>query len=109
MGKSNMLHNINKQLRITVDDGRELLGKLLVYDKHMNVVLSDVEETRPQTKKMKEEGVTATRQLGLVLLRGEHVVSVTVLPDAHSKEEKEANFDKAPKQKKTAVKRTRKE
>lgn len=41
MVKTNMLHNINKTLKIIMDDGREVTGKLLVYDQHMNVVLAD--------------------------------------------------------------------
>lgn len=79
MGRQSMLYHINKVLRILTDDGRELIGKLLVFDKHMNVVLSNVTEKRNLTKKMKKEGVDPTRQLGLILLRGEHVVSVTVM------------------------------
>uniref|UniRef100_A0A0A9YDW8 Sm protein B n=1 Tax=Lygus hesperus TaxID=30085 RepID=A0A0A9YDW8_LYGHE len=78
MVKTNMLHHINKVLKIIMDDGREMNGKLLVYDQHMNVVLSDTTELRPQTKKMKTENIVPKRHLGLVLLRGEHVVSVTV-------------------------------
>lgn len=81
MGRQSMLYHINKVLRILTDDGRELTGKLLVFDKHMNVVLSNVTEKRNLTKKMKKEGVDPTRQLGLILLRGEHVVSVTVMAE----------------------------
>lgn len=78
MVKTNMLHNINKTLKIIMDDGREVTGKLLVYDQHMNVVLADTVQRRPQTRKMKTQGIVPKRQLGLILLRGEHVVSVTV-------------------------------
>lgn len=81
MGKNNMLHNINKRMRILLDDDRDIAGKLLVFDRHMNVVLSDAVETRKETTKMKSQGISATRNLGLIFLRGEHVVSVTMLPD----------------------------
>eukprot|EP00796_Vickermania_ingenoplastis_P010329 gene10329-7223_t len=116
MGRESMLSNINKMLRITTDDNRELTGKLLVFDRHMNVVLGDTVEVRPQTKKMAKEGVESTRELGLILLRGEHVVSVTVIPsdkdrEAAAEEEPSKNaFDNAPKLKKAmGVKRPREE
>ncbi|CUG85785.1 small nuclear ribonucleoprotein protein, putative [Bodo saltans] len=71
---------INNVLHITTDDNRELTGKLLVFDRHMNIVLSDVVETRVvggQGKKTAGGASSAVeRKLGLVLLRGEHVVSL---------------------------------
>ncbi|EPY37747.1 small nuclear ribonucleoprotein B and B' [Angomonas deanei] len=99
MGTFSMINNINKQLKLILDDGRKIEGKLLAYDKHMNVVMSDATEERPQTKKMAEEGISATRQVGLILLRGEHLVSVTVVKSDGSSE-KEPDFSKAPKSKK---------
>ncbi|CCW63645.1 unnamed protein product [Phytomonas sp. EM1] len=110
MGRNNMLHNINRMLKVVLDDGREVLGKLLVYDQHMNVVLSDATETRPLTNKMREEGVNPTRSLGLILLRGEHVVSVTTLKAEKGEEAvAEKSFEKAPKSKKAVAKRAREE
>lgn len=106
MSKANMLNNINRTLKVAITDGREVTGKLLVYDQHMNVVLGDCTETRPQTKKMKQEGIKPTRELGLILLRGEHVLSVTVLKDD---KKAEVSFDKAPKAKEAGVKRAREE
>lgn len=127
MGRQSMLHHINKILRILTDDGRELTGKLLVFDKHMNVVLSSVVEKRPLTNKMKKEGVDPTRHLGLILLRGEHVVSVAVVqeeggnanvgrdvtgghrdPNVEGKKgmgEEALNFSQAPKLKKAMAKK----
>lgn len=84
-----MIYHIHKRLKILTDDNRELTGELLVFDKHMNVVLSDVLETRPVTKKMEKEGIEGSRKLGLVLLRGEHVVSVTVLGEVEQAPTKE--------------------
>ncbi|CBZ28301.1 small nuclear ribonucleoprotein protein,putative [Leishmania mexicana MHOM/GT/2001/U1103] len=109
MGKYSMLHNINKVLCVMLDDGRTVTGKLLVFDKHMNVILGDALEERPQSKKMAEEGVSSKRQLGLILLRGEHVVSVIVMKDSENGGSGAvANFGGAPKSAKaTAVKRKR--
>lgn len=111
MVKTNMMSNINRILRVVVDDGRELKGRLLVYDQHMNVVMADVTETRPVTRKMKEENASPTRTLGLILLRGEHVVSVTVLKEdgegASAKQESNTNYEKAPKSKRAVAKRNR--
>jgi small nuclear ribonucleoprotein B and B' len=70
-----MTDYINETLLVVTDDGREMEGRLLVFDKHMNLVLSDVVERRV-VKQAKGEEVTLERKLGLVLLRGEHVVSV---------------------------------
>ncbi|KAG5475693.1 hypothetical protein LSCM4_04277 [Leishmania orientalis] len=111
MGKYTMLHNINKVLCVVLDDGRSVTGKLLVFDKHMNVVLADAVEERPQSKRMVEEGVSSKRQLGLILLRGEHVVSVTVMKSSENGGSgAAANFSSAPKSAKaTAVKRKRNE
>lgn len=113
--KTNMIHNINRTLQVVVDDRREVTGRLLIYDQHMNVVLADAVETRPETRKMKEEGISPVRTLGLILLRGEHVVSVTVLKgqDAGGDEKRAgqsaANFERAPKSRKAGAKRAREE
>jgi small nuclear ribonucleoprotein B and B' len=79
-----MLALINYRLRVTLNDGRELTGQMLAFDKHMNLVLADCEEFRRTRSKAKEEGGAAPatqeikRTLGLVILRGEMVVSISV-------------------------------
>ncbi|KAL4264921.1 Small nuclear ribonucleoprotein-associated SmB/SmN [Pleurotus pulmonarius] len=60
-----MLSLINWRLKVTINDGRALTGQMLAFDRHMNLVLADCEEFR-------------RRALGLVILRGEAVVSLTV-------------------------------
>lgn len=80
-----MFGYVNSTLHVTLVDGRVMTGIFLAYDKHMNVVLSDVVETNPLSKKDPE----GKRALGLVLVRGEHIVSVRAerrelqLPAAH--------------------------
>jgi small nuclear ribonucleoprotein B and B' len=79
-----MLSLINWRLKVTINDGRALTGQMLAFDKHMNLVLADCEEFR-RVRPKKKAGETATpaeqemkRALGLVILRGESVVSISV-------------------------------
>lgn len=83
-----MLNYINYRMRVTIQDSRTLVGTFLAYDKHMNLVLGDCEEFRSIKKKgqQPQENVPAfakadnfqKRSLGLVLLRGEQVITLTV-------------------------------
>ncbi|CAO3614884.1 unnamed protein product [Cunninghamella blakesleeana] len=85
MSKSSKMANIiNYRLRVTLSDARVLTGQMLAFDKHMNLVLADCEEFRkikPKGKKndskdQKEQEIKRT--LGLVILRGETIVSISV-------------------------------
>ena len=79
-----MLSLINWRLKITLNDGRALTGQMLAFDKHMNLVLADCEEFRRVRPKKKQGEAEAgppqdmKRTLGLVILRGETVVSLSV-------------------------------
>ena len=78
-----MLSLINWRLKVTINDGRALTGQMLAFDRHMNLVLADCEEFRRVRPKKKPGEETAPEQemkrtLGLVILRGETVVSISV-------------------------------
>jgi small nuclear ribonucleoprotein (snRNP)-like protein len=77
-----MMNIINYRLRITLADSRVLTGQMLAFDKHMNLVLADCEEFRKVKSKGKvPEGQPEQeekRMLGLVILRGETIVSMSI-------------------------------
>src|SRR5258708_12187656 len=78
-----MLGLINWRIKITINDGRSFVGHMLAFDRHMNLVLADCEEFRRVRPKKKAGEETAPEQemkrsLGLVILRGETVVSISL-------------------------------
>lgn len=76
---SKLLRYVEHRLRVTLGDGRTILGTFLAFDKHMNLVLSEAEEFRTlRSKGAVVEERTEKRSLGLVLIRGENVVSLAV-------------------------------
>ncbi|EMC91510.1 hypothetical protein BAUCODRAFT_330833 [Baudoinia panamericana UAMH 10762] len=81
---------VNYRMRATLNDGRQLVGQMLAFDKHMNLVLADCDEFRKVRRKTKgagapgSSGATQTveteekRSLGLAIVRGATVVSCSV-------------------------------
>ena len=57
---------MQQRVTLLLKDARELSGRLLAADEHMNLVLDDAEERTPEV----------TRHLGRVLLRGSNVVTL---------------------------------
>ena len=57
---------VDQRVSIRLKDSRELAGRLLGVDDHMNLVLDDVEETTAE----------GSRRLGRVLVRGSNVITM---------------------------------
>ncbi|KAK5004040.1 hypothetical protein LTR28_009416 [Elasticomyces elasticus] len=84
-----MQNLINYRMRITLDDGRQMAGQMLAFDKHMNLVLADTEEFRRVRRKPTKPTVPGStapatveteekRSLGLAIIRGTHIISCQV-------------------------------
>lgn len=80
---------IHYRLKISTIDNRFFIGSLLAFDKHLNLVLSDTEETRITKKSIvsmkksagsdgKHDPTFDKRSLGLIILRGEQIVSLSI-------------------------------
>lgn len=79
MSKSKLMQWINYRMRVTLQDARMLVGTLMAFDKHLNVVLADCEEfRRVGSRKKKTEQREEKRALGLLVLRGETIVSMAI-------------------------------
>lgn len=77
---SKLLQFINYRMRVTLLDSRQIVGRFMAFDRHLNLVLADSEEFRrlPPKKGKSDEEREERRVLGLVVLRGEEIVSLTI-------------------------------
>jgi small nuclear ribonucleoprotein B and B' len=80
-----MLSLVLWRIRVTLNDNRQLVGQMLAFDRHMNLVIAECEEFRRVKPKKKgpneDEGAPSQelkRSLGLIILRGEMIVSLAV-------------------------------
>ncbi|CRH03989.1 small nuclear ribonucleoprotein-associated protein B, putative [Plasmodium relictum] len=77
MGKNSRLETwLHYRVRVTVSDTRYFVGTFLSYDRHMNIVLVDAEEFR-KIKDQETGFKEIKRVVGLILIRGENIVSFT--------------------------------
>ncbi|GAV65598.1 LSM domain-containing protein [Cephalotus follicularis] len=78
---SKTLKYVNYRMRVTIQDDRQLVGKFMAFDRHINLVLGGCEEFRKlppaKGKKITNDDREDRLTLGFVLLRGE-VISMTV-------------------------------
>ncbi|KJZ72671.1 hypothetical protein HIM_08030 [Hirsutella minnesotensis 3608] len=84
-----MIGFINWRMRAILNDGRHMVGQMLAFDKHMNLVLADTEEFRRVKRKQPKGGAPGApgttqvieteekRTLGLVIIRGAQIISVS--------------------------------
>lgn len=63
-----------------ITDGRQIVGRFMAFDRHMNLVLGDAEEFRklPPKKGIPDDEREQRRVLGLIVLRGDEVVDLTI-------------------------------
>lgn len=73
--------SIDERVYVKCRNDRELRGKLHAFYQHLNMVLSDVEETITSTEEDDETGEEIvnkrTRSVGMLFVRGDIVVLVS--------------------------------
>ncbi|WIA31636.1 hypothetical protein OEZ86_002518 [Tetradesmus obliquus] len=93
-----LLQYVNYRMRVTLTDGRQICGRFMAYDRHMNLVLGDSEEFRklPPKKGKSEDEREERRVLGMLLLRGDEIISLTIEGPPPAEETRPAKQQVAP-------------
>ena len=77
-GKSKFWQWIDHRVRVTITDKRMMVGTFIGFDKHLNMVLADTEEHRLlKPKKKGDPQREIKRPMGLMILRGDSIISIT--------------------------------
>eukprot|EP01128_Nolandella_sp_AFSM9_P003588 TRINITY_DN1552_c0_g1_i1.p2 TRINITY_DN1552_c0_g1~~TRINITY_DN1552_c0_g1_i1.p2 ORF type:complete len:188 (-),score=42.57 TRINITY_DN1552_c0_g1_i1:236-778(-) len=84
-----LLKLISFRIRVTLNDRRELVGEFMAYDSHMNLVIGDCVEYRHSGG---ANDRVIKRELGLTLVRGETVVSLTRVGDPPPEDSKKVSL-----------------
>jgi len=84
---------INYRIRVTLTDNRVLIGTFLAFDKHLNLVLSETEEYSRIKAKNKKNDKERKRSLGLVIIRGDSVVTLSAESPPPENNKKRFNVD----------------
>ena len=66
--------SINEKVLVKLRQGRELFGKVVAYDDHLNLMLSDTVEKIKQ-----EKNQTVKKDHSIVFVRGDLVIMVSPL------------------------------
>lgn len=77
-----MISLLQCRIRVTLDDDSTMVGRLLSYDGHQNLILSDAERERAS----KKDATKVLREtVGLIFIRGKSVVSISYSPGIATK------------------------
>ncbi|CAD8124802.1 unnamed protein product [Paramecium sonneborni] len=85
--KSKFFQWIDYRVRITLGDGRMLVGTFLAFDKHLNVILSECEEYRIRKQGIHE--IETKRTLGMIIVRGDNIISLSAEAPPHQPPKKQ--------------------
>ena len=71
---------LNSSLRITMSDGRVLIGIFLCTDRDANIILGSCSEYLPEEEVSDElpSESEEPRMLGLVMVPGKHIVNISI-------------------------------
>ena len=76
--KSKFWQWIDHRVRVAIADQRMLVGTFIAFDKHLNIVLADTEEFRIlKALKPSDPEREIKRSLGLIVLRGDNIISIS--------------------------------